>query len=52
MVTVSFTEREYNISEGAGLLRIGLQLNTSTDQTITVQVEAIGITAEGYTLDL
>ena len=46
VVTVSFTEREYSESEGARL-RIGLQLNRVIDQTITVQVEIAGITAEG-----
>jgi len=47
VVIVSFTEREYSESEGAGSVRIGLQLNTVIDQTITVQVEIDGITAEG-----
>ena len=47
VVTVNFTEREYSISEGAGSVRIGLQLNRVIDQIITVQVEMIGITAEG-----
>jgi len=47
VVTVSFTGGEYNVSEGAGSVRIGLQLNTSTDQTINVQIEIFGITAQG-----
>ena len=47
VVVVSFTEREYSISEGAGSVRIGLHLNRVIDQIITVQVEMIGITAEG-----
>jgi len=46
VVTVSFTEREYSQNEGARL-RIGLQLNTSTNQTIDVQIEIFGITAQG-----
>ena len=47
VVSVNFTEREYSISEGAGSMRIGLQLNRRIDQIITVQFEIIGITAEG-----
>ena len=47
VVTVSFTEREYSESEGAGSVRIGLQLNRVIDLTISVQVEIDGITAEG-----
>ena len=47
VVIVSFTEREYSGSEGAGSVRIGLQLNRVIDLPITVQVKIDGITAEG-----
>jgi len=48
VVIVSFTEREYNVSEGAGSVRVGLQLNRVIDQMFSVQIEIAGITAAGY----
>ena len=47
MVSVSFTEREYIVSEGAESVRIVLQLDRAIDQTITIGLEITGITAEG-----
>ena len=50
VVFVTFAESEYNESEGAGFMRIGIQLNKVLQQVITIQVITIGITAEGYIL--
>ena len=47
VVIVSFTESEYNASEGAGFMRIGVQLSRVLQQMITIQVAATGITAQG-----
>ena len=44
---VTFTKSKYNESEGAGSMRIGIQLSRALQQTITVQVVTTGITAEG-----
>ena len=46
--TLRFMEREYIVSEGTRSVRIELRLNASSDRNLTVQVEMIGITAEGY----
>jgi len=48
VITVSFSGEEYSVSEGAGSVRVVLQLNASIDETIAVQVETFGITAQGY----
>ena len=47
---VSFTESEYNELEGAGFMRIGVQLSRILQQMITIQVATTGITAEGFIL--
>ena len=47
VVMVTFTESEYNESEGAGSMRIGIQLSRTLQQMITVQVVTTGITAQG-----
>ena len=47
MVSVSFIEREYNVSEGAGSVRVGAQLDRTIGREIVVQFELTGITAEG-----
>jgi len=47
VVSVSFTAREYNVSEGAESVRIVLQLDRAIDLTITIGLEMTGITAEG-----
>ena len=47
VVMVSFTESEYNSSEGAGFMRIGVQLSMVLQQMITIQIATTGITAQG-----
>ena len=47
VVVVMFTEREFNASEGAGMMSIGVELNRETAQNITLQLIIIPITAEG-----
>ena len=47
---VTFTANEYNESEGAGFMRVGIQLSRILQQMITVQVVPGGITAEGFVL--
>ena len=49
---VSFTESEYNETEGAGSMRIGVQLSRALQQMIIIQVATAGITAEGFTVIL
>ena len=48
VVMVSFTESEYNETEGAGSMRIGVQLSRILQQMITIQVATTGIIAEGF----
>ena len=45
---VSFTESEYNETEGAGSMRIEVQLSRVLQQAITIQIATTGITAEGF----
>ena len=47
VLAVSFIESVYNISEGAGSIRIGLQLSRRIQQTIPLQVTSVGNSAEG-----
>lgn len=49
---VSFTESEYSETEGAGSMRIGVQLSRVLQQMIIIQVATAGITAEGFTIIL
>jgi len=46
-VSVSFTERQYMVGEGARRLRVGLILSRNVPMEITVRVVLSGITAEG-----
>ena len=45
---VTFTESQYNESEGAGSMRIGIQLSRTLQRMITIQVVTMGITAQGF----
>ena len=47
MIIVSFTEREYNVSEGAGVMTVGIELNRSSPQRLTLQLEVTPSTAQG-----
>ena len=49
---VSFTESEYSETEGAGSMRIGVQLSRVLQQMIIIQVATTGTTAEGFTVIL
>ncbi|XP_065903790.1 adhesion G-protein coupled receptor V1-like [Dysidea avara] len=51
VLAVSFIESVYNISEGAGSIRIGLQLSRRIQQTIPLQVTSVGNSAEGDGID-
>ena len=42
-----FTERQYNASEGAGMIIIGVELNKESPQNIVLQLIVMPITAEG-----
>ena len=46
-VIVSFTERQYNASEGDGSMRVGLRLSRSVDLEISVGVAFQGVSASG-----
>ena len=48
VVMVMFAESEYNESEGAGSMRIEVQLSRILQQMITIQIVTTPITAEGF----
>jgi len=48
VVIVTFTENEYNESEGAGFMRVGVELSRVLQQPITIQIVMTGITAQGF----
>ena len=50
VVMVMFAESEYNESEGAGSMRIEVQLSRILQQMITIQIVTTPITAEGFVL--
>jgi len=47
VVIVSFTQQEYNVSEEAGFMIIGVQLNRELQQRIVVRVIFTEDSAEG-----
>ena len=47
VLTVRFTETVYNVSEGEGVMTIGIELNRPSPQRITIQVVITENTAEG-----
>ena len=47
VLRVRFTEREYNVSEGEGVMTVGIELNRPSPQRITIRLVITGNTAEG-----
>lgn len=47
MITVSFTQSVFNVSEGAGTMKIGVTLSKTSPQEIILQLVITPITAEG-----
>jgi len=49
VIVVSFTQSEYNVSEGAKSMRIEVELNKRSPQRIVLRLVITPITAEGST---
>ena len=47
VLSVRFTEREYNVTEGEGVMTVGIELNRPSPQRITVRLVITENTAEG-----
>ena len=50
VITVEFIETEYNVSEGAGVMTVGITLNRPSPQRIVLQLEITPNTAQGNVL--
>ena len=50
VITVEFIETEYNVSEGAGVMTVGITLNRPSPQRIELRLEITPNTAQGNVL--
>ena len=50
MIIVNFIENEYNVSEGAGVMTVGITLNRPSPQRFVLQLEITPNTAQGNVL--